>query len=95
MKSDNIKAGIARTPHRGLLMATGVSRKNMKAPFIGIASSFSDLVPGHIGMRDLERQIEKVFIPVVDKLLFLEFLQYVMVLLWDIAECDILYLLVT
>ena len=59
MKSDNIKAGIARTPHRGLLMATGVSRKNMKAPFIGIASSFSDLVPGHIGMRDLERQIEK------------------------------------
>ena len=59
MKSDNIKQGIARTPHRGLLMATGVSKKNMKAPFIGIASSFSDLVPGHIGMRDLERQIEK------------------------------------
>ncbi len=59
MRSDNIKQGIARTPHRGLLMATGVSRKNMKAPFIGIASSFSDLVPGHIGMRDLERQIEK------------------------------------
>ena len=59
MKSDNIKEGIARTPHRGLLMATGVSKKNMKAPFIGIASSFSDLVPGHIGMRDLERQIEK------------------------------------
>ena len=59
MKSDNIKSGIARTPHRGLIMATGVSKKNMKAPFIGIASSFSDLVPGHIGMRDLERQIEK------------------------------------
>lgn len=59
MKSNNIKKGIARTPHRGLLMATGVSKKNMKAPFIGIASSFSDLVPGHIGMRDLERQIEK------------------------------------
>ena len=31
----------------------------MDSPFIGIASSFSDLVPGHIGMRDLERQIEK------------------------------------
>lgn len=59
MRSDNIKKGIARTPHRGLLMATGVSKKNMNAPFIGIASSFSDLVPGHIGMRDLERQIEK------------------------------------
>lgn len=59
MRSDNIKKGIARTPHRGLLMATGVSKKNINAPFIGIASSFSDLVPGHIGMRDLERQIEK------------------------------------
>ncbi len=59
MKSDSIKKGIARTPHRGLLMATGVSKNNMNAPFIGIASSFSDLVPGHIGMRDLERQIEK------------------------------------
>lgn len=59
MRSDNIKKGIARAPHRGLLMATGVSKKNMNAPFIGIASSFSDLVPGHISMRDLERQIEK------------------------------------
>lgn len=59
MRSDNVKKGIARTPHRGLLMASGVSKKNMKAPFIGIASAFSDLVPGHIGMRDLERQIEK------------------------------------
>lgn len=59
MRSDSIKKGIARTPHRGLLMATGVSKQNMEAPFIGIASSFSDLVPGHIGMRDLERQIEK------------------------------------
>ncbi len=59
MRSDNIKKGIARTPHRSLLMATGVSKKNMDKPFIGIASSFSDLVPGHIGMRDLERQIEK------------------------------------
>ena len=59
MRSDNIKQGIARAPHRGLLMAAGVSKQNMNAPFIGIASSFSDLVPGHIGMRDLERQIEK------------------------------------
>jgi len=59
MRSDSIKKGIARTPHRGLLMAAGVSKKNMKSPFIGIASSFTDLVPGHIGMRDLERQIEK------------------------------------
>lgn len=59
MRSDDIKKGIAHAPHRGLLMAAGVSKTNMEAPFIGIASSFSDLIPGHINMRDLERQIEK------------------------------------
>lgn len=59
MKSDTIKKGIARAPHRGLLYAAGVSKEGLKRPFIGIASSFSDLVPGHVGMRDLERQIEK------------------------------------
>lgn len=59
MKSDEIKKGLARAPHRGLLYAAGVSKDGMKRPFIGIASSFSDLVPGHVGMRDLERQIEK------------------------------------
>ncbi len=59
MNSDNIKKGIAHTPHRALLMASGVSRKAMDKPFIGIASSFTDLIPGHCGMRDLERQIEK------------------------------------
>ena len=59
MKSDEIKKGIARAPHRGLLYASGVSKEGMKRPFIAIASSFSDLVPGHVGMRDLERQIEK------------------------------------
>ena len=59
MKSDAIKKGIAHAPHRALLYAGGLSDKNIERPFIGIASSFSDLVPGHIGMRDLERQIEK------------------------------------
>lgn len=59
LKSNIIKKGIARAPHRGLLYAAGVSKEGMKRPFIGIASSFSDLVPGHAGMRDLERQIEK------------------------------------
>lgn len=59
MRSDSIKKGIARAPHRSLLYATGVSPKVIDRPFIGIASSFTDIVPGHIGMRDLERQIEK------------------------------------
>ncbi len=59
MRSDEIKQGLQRTPHRSLLYATGVSEKQMNKRFIGIASSFSDLVPGHSGMREIERQIEK------------------------------------
>ncbi|MBQ2645023.1 dihydroxy-acid dehydratase [bacterium] len=59
MKSDNVKVGINKAPHRALLYATGVSKEGMKKPFIGIASSFSELVPGHVHMRELERFIEK------------------------------------
>ena len=53
MRSDNVKKGIHKAAHRSLLYATGVSKEGLKRPFIGIASSFSDLVPGHAGMRDL------------------------------------------
>lgn len=59
MKSDRIKRGIERLPHRALLYATGIPRTEMDKPFIGVASSFTDIIPGHIGMRDLERFIEK------------------------------------
>ena len=59
MKSDQIKRGLERTPHRALLYGTGLPREGFERPFIGIASSFTDLIPGHIGMRELERCIEK------------------------------------
>jgi len=59
MPSREIKEGIERMPHRALLLSTGISPKSFKKPFIGIASSFSDIVPGHVGMRDLERFIER------------------------------------
>jgi len=58
MRSDRIKKGLERAPHRALMYATGVGQADLKKPFIGIASSFTDLVPGHIGMRRLERAIE-------------------------------------
>ena len=58
MKSENIKEGVDRTPHRSLLYATGMTKKEMNKPFIGIASSFTDLIPGHVGIRDLERAVE-------------------------------------
>ncbi|MCG2713261.1 MAG: dihydroxy-acid dehydratase [Candidatus Omnitrophica bacterium] len=59
MRSDQIKNGLDRVPHRALLHATGLSRNDLKRPFIGVATSFTDLIPGHVGMRDLERFIER------------------------------------
>lgn len=59
MRSDQVKKGVARAPNRALLYATGLTRENMKKPFIGIATSFTDLIPGHIGMRELERSIDQ------------------------------------
>jgi dihydroxy-acid dehydratase len=59
MRSDKIKKGLERVPHRALLHATGLSRKDLGKPFIGVATSFTDLIPGHVGMRDLERFIER------------------------------------
>jgi dihydroxy-acid dehydratase len=59
MKSSIIKEGIERLPHRALLYATGIPKSEMGKPFIGVATSFTDIIPGHIGMRDMERFIEK------------------------------------
>ena len=59
MRSDVIKKGIERAPHRALLFATGMTREDLKKPLIAVATSYTDIIPGHIGMRDLERFIEK------------------------------------
>ena len=59
MRSDSIKKGLERLPHRALLHSTGIPKSEMGKPFIGVATSFTDLIPGHSGMRDLERFIEK------------------------------------
>jgi dihydroxy-acid dehydratase len=58
MRSDIIKKGVSKAGNRALLYATGITKRDMHKPFIGIASSFTDLVPGHINMRQLERAIE-------------------------------------
>jgi dihydroxy-acid dehydratase len=41
------------------MYATGLSKSQMDRPFIGLVSSFTELIPGHVGMRELERSIEK------------------------------------
>lgn len=53
MKSDNIKKGLQRAPHRSLLRACGLKDNDFEKPFIGIANSFTDIVPGHIHLKEL------------------------------------------
>ncbi|MFH0942162.1 MAG: dihydroxy-acid dehydratase [Chloroflexota bacterium] len=53
MRSDIIKKGIERAPHRSLLHALGVTTAEMDKPFVGIVNSYSEIVPGHIHLRDI------------------------------------------
>ncbi len=53
MKSDVIKKGIERAPHRSLLYALGCNRSEMDKPFVGIINSYSEIVPGHMHLRDI------------------------------------------
>jgi dihydroxy-acid dehydratase len=48
MRSDLVTKGLERAPHRGLLRATGVREEDFGKPFIGIANSYTDSVPGHV-----------------------------------------------
>ena len=47
MRSDEVKKGFDRTPHRSLLRATGLKDEDFDKPFIGVANSFIELIPGH------------------------------------------------
>ena len=48
MKSDIIKKGPQRSPHRALLKAAGLTDADMRRPFIGICNSYTDVIPGHV-----------------------------------------------
>ena len=51
MRSDDVKTGIDKAPQRSLLRASGLSDDDMKKPFIGIADSWNNIVPGHIHLN--------------------------------------------
>jgi len=54
MRSDTIKKGFEHAPHRSLLRATGVieSESDFEKPFIGVANSYIDLIPGHAHLQE-------------------------------------------
>jgi dihydroxy-acid dehydratase len=53
MRSDAVKKGIEKAPSRSLLRADGLNDEDMKKPFIGIANSWNDIVPGHIHLNKI------------------------------------------
>ncbi len=58
MISDTIKAGYQHAPHRSLIRATGVKKEDMGKPFIAVCSSYTDIVPGHCHLREVNELIK-------------------------------------
>lgn len=58
MRSDILKKGIETLPHRALLRAAGVTDSDLNKPFIGVANSFNEIIPGHIHLRELAEEVK-------------------------------------
>jgi dihydroxy-acid dehydratase len=57
MRSDAIKKGLERAPHRALLRTLGVSQEDLDKPFIGIANSYNTIVPGHMHLDRVAKAV--------------------------------------
>ena len=58
MRSDVIKKGVARAPHRSLLKALGITDEEMKRPFIGVAQAANEIIPGHLHLKNIARAVK-------------------------------------
>jgi dihydroxy-acid dehydratase len=58
LPSDEIKKGITRAPQRSLLRALGLGDREMALPFIGVANSFNELIPGHLHLRQVTEAVK-------------------------------------
>jgi dihydroxy-acid dehydratase len=59
MRSDEIKQGFDRAPHRSLLRATGLKDEDFEKPFIGVANSFIEIIPGHFFLNKVAEIIKE------------------------------------
>jgi len=61
MRSDIIKNNIETLPHRALLLSAGVKKEDLESnkPFIGIANSYNNIIPGHIHLNELTQEVKK------------------------------------
>ncbi|MCI6151577.1 dihydroxy-acid dehydratase [Fusobacterium perfoetens] len=58
MRSDEVKYGAKRAPHRSLLRALGITEEESRKPIIGIASSFNEIVPGHMHLKTIVEAVK-------------------------------------
>ena len=58
-RSDNIKAGVERTPNVSLLYALGLTKEEISRPIIGVVSSFSEVVPGHMHLDKIAQAVKE------------------------------------
>ena len=58
MRSDNLKKGDRRAPHRSLLKGLGFINEEMDKPIIGIANSFNEIIPGHVHLQTLVQSVK-------------------------------------
>ena len=59
MRSDQVKKGLDKAPSRSLLRASGVTSEDMGKPFIGIANSWNEVVPGHVHLNKLVDEVKR------------------------------------
>ena len=59
MRSDAIKVGVQRAPHRALLKALGITDMDMKKPFIGVVNSFTNIIPGHMHLDQIATAVKE------------------------------------
>jgi dihydroxy-acid dehydratase len=59
MRSDAIKKGYEKAPHRALLRATGVSEADLSKPFIAIVNSYVDIIPGHVHLQEFGKVVKE------------------------------------
>jgi dihydroxy-acid dehydratase len=58
MRSDAIKKGYEKAPHRALLRATGVTEEDMGKPFVAIVNSYVDVIPGHVHLQEFGKIVK-------------------------------------
>lgn len=59
MKSDNVKKGIERAPHRSLFNALGMTEEELERPLIGVINSYNEIVPGHMNLDKITEAVKK------------------------------------